>query len=94
MSVLLFEPVLGASGDMTLGALFDLGADPAAVTDALHAAGLDGFTLAFSRRAGPHQVSYGRCDVRITEATPGADHGHGTGHGHPPGHHHRRGLSE
>ena len=88
MGILLFEPVLGASGDMTLGALFDLGADPAAVTGALRAAGLDGFTLAFSRRAGPHQVGYGRCEVRIDTAKP--DGGHGHGHDHP----HRRGLSD
>jgi len=96
MSHLLFEPVLGASGDMTLGALFDLGADPVAVTEALHAAGLDGFTLAFSRRHGPHQVGYGRCEVHLTDRDPGhgADHGHAHGHDHhhrpPP----RRGLSE
>ena len=89
MSILLFEPVLGASGDMTLGALFDLGADPAAVTDALRGAGLDGFTIAFSRRVGPHQVGYGRCEVSLEADKP--DGGHGHAHGH---HHHRRGLSD
>lgn len=64
---LAFEPVLGASGDMILGALFDLGADPAAVECELRKTGLDGFSIRFARAAEPGHVQYGRCEVRIDD---------------------------
>ncbi len=58
---------MGASGDMILGALLDLGADPVAVENALRHMGLDGFSLAFSRIEGQHHIRYGRCEVRAAE---------------------------
>ena len=75
---LAFEPVMGASGDMILGALFDLGADPAAVACELRKAGLNGFDICFTHTAGPGHVQYGRCEVRIDDPEHGThDHAHG-----------------
>lgn len=39
MKVLLFDPFAGASGDMTIGCLLDLGADPVVVRDAIESLG-------------------------------------------------------
>lgn len=39
MKVLLFDPFAGASGDMTIGCLLDLGADPTAVREAIESLG-------------------------------------------------------
>jgi uncharacterized protein (TIGR00299 family) protein len=39
MKVLLFDPFAGASGDMTIGCLLDLGADPSDVRDAIESLG-------------------------------------------------------
>ena len=39
MKVLLFDPFAGASGDMTIGCLLDLGADPRAVREAIESLG-------------------------------------------------------
>lgn len=39
MKVLLFDPFAGASGDMTIGCLLDLGADTSAVRDAIESLG-------------------------------------------------------
>ncbi len=39
MKVLLFDPFAGASGDMTIGCLLDLGADPGAVREAIESLG-------------------------------------------------------
>lgn len=84
-----FEPVMGASGDMILGALFDLGADPAAVERDLRDAGLDGFHLHFTHAEGPHRVRYGRCEVHVEEdgSTVKRFTVHGSEDGKPHGHH-------
>ena len=39
MKVLLFDPFAGASGDMTIGCLLDLGADPVVVREAIESLG-------------------------------------------------------
>ncbi|MFA4945172.1 MAG: nickel pincer cofactor biosynthesis protein LarC [Lentisphaeria bacterium] len=80
---LLVDPVMGASGDMILGALFDLGADPAAVERLLHAIGLTEVHLEFRQVEAEHRIRYGRCEVRIAAEGEGhhAAGGHGHGHG-------------
>jgi uncharacterized protein (TIGR00299 family) protein len=78
MPDLLFEPVLGASGDMILGALLDLGVDPKRLAAALRKTGLDGFAIRFSRISGSHHITYGRCEVVLADR----EHGHGHGHEH------------
>jgi len=70
MASICFDPVAGASGDMILGALFDLGADPECVADAVRSAGISDFRLAFSRRSYGHGMQYGRCEVTASEAGP------------------------
>jgi uncharacterized protein (TIGR00299 family) protein len=47
MAAICFEPVAGASGDMILAALFDLGADPGKVEAAIRAAGIEGVSIEF-----------------------------------------------
>jgi len=73
MPTLCFDPIGGASGDMILGALFDLGADVAAVDAALRSTGLDGFAIDFERRQDANQIVCGFCDVRDLSAH---HHGH------------------
>lgn len=83
MHELAIEPVLGASGDMMLGALLDLGVAPERVATPLRTLGLDGFDIEFGHIEGPHHIRYGRCTVRTT------DPGHGHHHAHP-----HRGLAD
>ena len=83
-----FEPVMGASGDMILGALFDLGADPAAVERELRTAGLDGFHLHFTHAEGHHHVRYGRCEVHVQEEEGFSGSGNKEQHTHHDEHEH------
>ena len=75
-----FDPVSGASGDMLLAALFDLGADPDAVAACIRAGGLDGFAIRFERRACGHGIMCGW--VTVDGGEP-AGHGHDHAEGHP-----------
>ncbi len=88
MKVVAFDPVTGASGDMILGALFDIGASPAAVDAALRRLGLDGFRLEFRHIDGLHHVRYGRCEVLLNDDTPAPPPGHDHDHGHDHTHKH------
>lgn len=88
-SHLLIDPVMGASGDMILAALLDLGADPAAVERTLNAIGLDGVRIEFTHAETPHHIRYGRCrilvggrDADAPSATPPETPHHGHGHPH------------
>jgi len=67
-----FDPVTGASGDMILAALFDLGADPAAVADVVRSGGLDGFEIEFSHKGKEYPFPYGCCNVKVAHS----DHHH------------------
>lgn len=68
--ILYLDPFMGIAGDMTVSALVDLGADPAAVNASLGALGLDGLAFSFQ----PVQ----RQGLRATYATVTypAEHGH------------------
>lgn len=70
MKILQCEPVGGASGDMMLGALFDLGVAPDRLRAALEPLGLGPFTIE-TRRVESHGVYGTQTTVRTAEQ-PGA----------------------
>ena len=90
MNLLRFDSVGGASGDMILGALIDLGVEAAALEQELQQLGVGAFSLQAGRvvRNGLRGTL---CRVEI----PQADH-HAHGHAHGQAHHHapHRGLRE
>ena len=73
MKSIFFEPVGGASGDMILGALLDLGADPERIVNILRAAGVTGFSLKFAHTEPDPGIQYGRC---LIETEPQHQHRH------------------
>lgn len=50
MKIIYFDCFMGISGDMTLGALLDAGADPALFREKLSTLGLDGYRLEIGKR--------------------------------------------
>lgn len=78
--ILYLECNAGISGDMTVGALLDLGADRAVLERALGSLGVEGYHLHFGRKVvcGLDAFDF---DVHLEE-----ERGHG--HGHEGGHHH------
>ncbi len=102
-----FEPVAGASGDMLLAALCDLGADPAALVRSLRAAGLADVEVRFERRTcrhglvcgyvevldGGHQADEGRPDPAKNgpPETAGQKREHKHEQDHEPKHEHKHG---
>ncbi|OQW95523.1 MAG: TIGR00299 family protein [Verrucomicrobia bacterium A1] len=93
MSVLRFDLTGGASGDMILGALLDLGADRAAIESQLLALGAGAIRLDAAR-----ECHHGLTGTRLAVAPGGASpqdlpagHGHSHGHDHPHGHAHAHG---
>ncbi|MDR1972324.1 MAG: nickel pincer cofactor biosynthesis protein LarC [Treponema sp.] len=89
MKTLHFDCYAGISGDMTLGALVDLGVDPAALQTELEKLGLGGWKLDFARDqrngiTGLHALVEleGRTDHLAH------DHDHHHDHGHPHDHEH------
>ena len=69
MKIAYFDCFSGISGDMTLGALVDVGIDPGALKAELSKLKLDAeFTLEFEK-AGKHHITGTRAIVRTTECT-------------------------
>jgi uncharacterized protein (TIGR00299 family) protein len=89
MKTLHFDCFAGISGDMTLGALVDLGLDPGDLRRELEKLGLPGWKLDFRREE--------RCGIMGTRALVELEephghshhhHEHGPEHAHPHEHHH------
>lgn len=82
--ILYLECNSGISGDMTVGALLDLGADRKVLEKALDSMGLEGYHLHFGRKetCGLDAFDF---DVHL-EAGQEQEHGHGQEHEHSHGH--------
>lgn len=84
--ILYLECNSGISGDMTVGALLDLGADRAVLEHALGSLGVEGYHLHFGRKVvcGLDAFDF---DVHLEEEG-GHGHSHGGRHHHEPAHVH------
>lgn len=71
----------GIAGDMTVGALIDLGLPVDAVRDAIHALGLDGVEV-WADRTERSGIAATKFQVRVHGAHPDAPHGHHHRHAH------------
>ena len=93
----------GISGDMTVAALLDAGADEAGLVDVLGTLPVGGFDIAVSR-VSKHGLAACDFDVRLDAEHENHDHdmeylyghlhgvdGHSEGHGHAHGYHHEHG---
>lgn len=85
MSILCFDPVGGAAGDMILASLFDLGASVEDVDTAIRSMGLETFSIEFQQRQDANHIVCGFCEVKDLH------HHH---HGEHEHHHHGRHLEE
>ena len=81
MKTLHFDCFAGISGDMTLGALVDLGVAPAALLEDLRKLGVKGWDLTFHKEE--------RCGITGTRAVVTLDHHHEGGEEGKGGEHHR-----
>jgi uncharacterized protein (TIGR00299 family) protein len=93
MKTLYLDIFSGISGDMFLGALIDLGVDPAGLKRELKKLPLEGYEV----RVGPgkkSQIKGTKFDVHLSHDHDhggherGHDHGHNHSHAHESGHHH------
>lgn len=92
--ILYLEGACGISGDMTVAALLDLGADRARLEAALASLGVDGYDLAIERKTS-HGVAGLDFDVRLhTEHMHGHHHGDHDFHGAAPRAHEHRHLAD
>ncbi|HMP77359.1 MAG TPA: nickel pincer cofactor biosynthesis protein LarC [Kiritimatiellia bacterium] len=103
MKILAFDSIGGASGDMILAALADLGVDVAALSRELATLGIGPFEIESSRAMTAHLAG---TRVRVVTEDDAHhhhhhdhphDHHHAHEHGHEPAHHHHaphRGLAE
>ena len=85
MKTLYLDIFSGISGDMFLGALIDLGVDPAGLKRELKKLPLEGYEV----RVGPgrkSQIKGTKFDVHLDHG--GHEHGHDHAHAHKSGHHH------
>ena len=90
--ILYFDCFAGISGDMSFGALLDLGLDPSAVVNEIKKLGVKGYDIEI-RKINRYSIS--GTDVIVTlngdsdcEHEHGYEHGHEHGHGHVHGHGH------
>ena len=97
--ILYLECLSGISGDMTVAALLDLGADEEVLRRALSSLPLSGFSVEIKRVV---KSGLDVCDFNVVldEAHENHDHdmeylyGNGEHHGHHHHHHEHRGLKE
>jgi uncharacterized protein (TIGR00299 family) protein len=104
MRFLLVEPFSGASGDMFLGALIDLGVPVASVAAGLETLPIGGWSLS-AEKTSRRSIAATKARVRLDALQGGEegyatadahrhdhddDHDHDHGHGHRHGHRHRR----
>ena len=99
MKIAYFDCFSGISGDMTLGALVDVGVPPEILTDGLATLKLDAeFSLRFEKTV-KHSITGTRAivDVHPAHTDPHQEkahsHGHGHSHTHDHSHHHEHGPS-
>lgn len=86
---LYFEMYSGIAGDMTIGALLDLGASQEKLVEAIDSLGIDGYKLVFDRALKSGIDAY-NFDVILENENHGEDHDHHKheDHGHSHNHHH------
>ena len=83
MKILYFDCFSGISGDMTLGALLDLGVDESAFRRELSKLKLEGYEIKISTK-----LKSGIAGKDVDVVLHGHDHGHGHGHDHGHDHEH------
>jgi uncharacterized protein (TIGR00299 family) protein len=103
--ILYFDCFAGISGDMTIGALIDLGLDPSAVVDEIKKLGVKGYDIEISKI---NRYSISGTDVKVTlngeaecvhehedehaqDHEHDGEHGHSHEHGHGHSHEHGHG---
>ncbi|HET57874.1 MAG TPA: DUF111 family protein, partial [Deltaproteobacteria bacterium] len=74
MKILYYDCFAGISGDMNLGAMIDLGVEPAFLVESLRALNISGYELAISRQS-RRGITGTKVDVVLPEHD-GAGHGH------------------
>jgi uncharacterized protein (TIGR00299 family) protein len=90
MKTLYFDCPAGISGDMTLGALLDLGVDEAALRSQLSSLGVDGeYELSIS-----HAEKHGITGTQVKVHLVHGEHGHEAEHSHPHAHRHLSDITE
>lgn len=85
--ILYLECNSGISGDMTVGALLDLGADREVLEQALESLGVEGYHLHFGRKVTCGLDAYD-FDVHLEQDGHSHEDHHGHGHSHEEEHHH------
>jgi uncharacterized protein (TIGR00299 family) protein len=99
MKIAYFDCFSGISGDMTLGALVDLGLDPEFLESELKKLKLEGYKLSF-HKAQKHGITGTKANVELTEhenqgnVKHDHDHEHSHDHVETPEHKHTRNLSD
>ncbi len=83
--VLYFDCFAGISGDMTLGALLDLGIDKEEFLKEMEKINVDGFKIEFGRA---EKNGIGALDVNVILENEGHEHHHGHNHHHEHDTHH------